>query len=193
MRLLSRVDANKDRSKAAFLSPNIHAMTGITPPHLQVGMPRGAGWQKAIESRPPGGVRLSLSPGAVDSVKSARKPSGHDVQIELPCSHSINNGLERFTASCLRPNELRFRCGGLRRPPPSIQHTPVAGRRVQAPGSSKRWLGGSVKKAQVLFADVGLVASEARPLVLRICKGHVPGLDVLITKPAVLVIPTGRH
>jgi hypothetical protein len=39
------------------------------------------------------------------------------------------------------PNALRFCCGGLRRPPPSQQTCPAAGRRAQAPVSSKRGLG----------------------------------------------------
>jgi len=117
MCLLSRVDANKDRPKAALLSPNIHAVTNIAPPNLQIGVPRGEGWEKAIESRPPGGVRLSIRPRAVNSVKSARKPSGHDVQIELPCGHSVNNGLEGF-AAWLRPNGPHFSCKGAARPTP---------------------------------------------------------------------------
>jgi hypothetical protein len=40
-----------------------------------------------------------------------------------------------------RPNDLRFCCGGLRRPPPSRQTYPARGRRGQAPVSSKRGLG----------------------------------------------------
>ena len=40
-----------------------------------------------------------------------------------------------------RSNDLRFCCGGLRRPPPSSQTYPAAGRRAQAPVSSKRGLG----------------------------------------------------
>ena len=38
------------------------------------------------------------------------------------------------------PNDLRFCCGGLRRPPPSHQTYPARGRRAQAPVSSKRGL-----------------------------------------------------
>ena len=40
----------------------------------------------------------------------------------------------------VRPNDLRFCCGGLRRPPPSLQTYPAAGRRALAPVSSKRGL-----------------------------------------------------
>ena len=39
------------------------------------------------------------------------------------------------------PNDLRFCCGGLRRPPPSHQTYPARGRRAQVPVSSKRGLG----------------------------------------------------
>ena len=91
---LTGVDANKDGLKAAALSRNIHPMTGIGAPDLQVGMPRGEGRQKAVESWPPSGVRLSLSPRAVHGVQVTRDPSRHDVQIKLPSGHSVSDGLE---------------------------------------------------------------------------------------------------
>jgi hypothetical protein len=45
-------------------------------------------------------------------------------------------------------------CGGPRRPP---KHTPAAGRRVQDPGSSKRWLGGPWLGTAKGFCDGGAV------------------------------------
>jgi len=48
------------------------------------------------------------------------------------------------------PNALRFCCGGLRRPPPSRLTYPAAGRRAQAPVSSKRGLGSGPTASEAL-------------------------------------------
>jgi len=48
--------------------------------------------------------------------------------------------------SSVLPNDLRFCCGGLRRPPPSRQTYPARGRRAEAPAGSKRGLDGRTRR-----------------------------------------------
>src|ERR1041384_7737970 len=51
------------------------------------------------------------------------------------------------------PNDLRFGAGAPGRPPPSYQTYPAAGRRAQAPASSKRGLGGSPRAMSGLLSE----------------------------------------
>src|ERR1041385_6195332 len=67
---------------------------------------------------------------------SDRKPDEHE-----PAKHWHGNLQSLSQPRAWLPTDLRFCCGGLRRPPPSPQTYPARGRRAQAPVSSKRGLG----------------------------------------------------
>src|ERR1041385_7770285 len=75
---------------------------------------------------------------------SDRKPDEHE-----PAKHWHGNLQSLSQPRAWLPNDLRFCCGGLRRPPPSPQTYPARGRRAEAPGSSKRGLGGAKRWRQV--------------------------------------------
>src|SRR6266567_3625935 len=97
---------------------------------------------------------MKACPERVPGVLRRASASAQSIAVDRFGSRGIMMGAECYDridpSPAERPNALRFCCGGLRRPPPSQQTYPAAGRRAQAPGSSKRGLGGTMHALKAL-------------------------------------------
>ena len=129
-----------------------------------------------LRARPGRGAQLSEAASRV--MPCEVRPLGGERRGERSSAglgaHHLQCGCSGTNSTALcgsPPNALRFCCGGLRRPPPSQQTYPAAGRRAQAPDSSKRGLGsspelGGLRTTSMTDARSSLTSTESRPVVL---------------------------